>query len=345
MTRVYIEASAPTRIDLAGGTLDIWPLYLFHDGAQTLNAAISLRAHARSHRARTGRARHRVGRHRRPRRGGPLVRAARHARAAAARPAAPLLSGRRASSCTRASRLAGRARASPDRRRSTSPCAARSRVERRARCPPTQLLQIAMNVEAQAIDVPTGVQDYRPAFYGGISAVELGVGRRAARGAAVEPDGAAAAPRAGLHRTRRATRASTTGTSRSGTSTATATCSRRFARIRDIAAAMRDGARAARLARGRPADRRRVGQPQAPRAGRHHAGDRRDACRGARRRRARRQGLRRRRRRLSLLLRRARTMFPAIRTALAAAGARVLDFTIEPRRPARSKPATPRLRR
>ena len=28
---VHIEASAPTRIDLAGGTLDIWPLYLFHE--------------------------------------------------------------------------------------------------------------------------------------------------------------------------------------------------------------------------------------------------------------------------------------------------------------------------
>ena len=42
---MYIDASAPTRIDLAGGTLDIWPLYLFHEGAQTLNAAISLRAH------------------------------------------------------------------------------------------------------------------------------------------------------------------------------------------------------------------------------------------------------------------------------------------------------------
>ena len=40
-------ASAPTRIDLAGGTIDIWPLYLFHDGASTLNAAISLRAHVR----------------------------------------------------------------------------------------------------------------------------------------------------------------------------------------------------------------------------------------------------------------------------------------------------------
>ena len=40
-----ITASAPTRIDLAGGTLDIWPLYLFHEDAQTINAAISLRAH------------------------------------------------------------------------------------------------------------------------------------------------------------------------------------------------------------------------------------------------------------------------------------------------------------
>ena len=41
-----ITTSAPTRIDLAGGTIDIWPLYLFHEGAQTINAAISLRAHA-----------------------------------------------------------------------------------------------------------------------------------------------------------------------------------------------------------------------------------------------------------------------------------------------------------
>ena len=45
--RVRIDSSAPTRIDLAGGTFDIWPLYLFHEGAQTINAAISLRAHCR----------------------------------------------------------------------------------------------------------------------------------------------------------------------------------------------------------------------------------------------------------------------------------------------------------
>lgn len=36
-----IESKAPTRIDLAGGTLDIWPLYLFHEGAVTVNCAIS----------------------------------------------------------------------------------------------------------------------------------------------------------------------------------------------------------------------------------------------------------------------------------------------------------------
>src|SRR5947209_5895476 len=38
---MIIESKAPTRVDLAGGTLDIWPLYLFHPGAVTVNAAIS----------------------------------------------------------------------------------------------------------------------------------------------------------------------------------------------------------------------------------------------------------------------------------------------------------------
>jgi D-glycero-alpha-D-manno-heptose-7-phosphate kinase len=38
---VRIESRAPTRIDLAGGTLDIWPLYLFHEGSLTVNCAIT----------------------------------------------------------------------------------------------------------------------------------------------------------------------------------------------------------------------------------------------------------------------------------------------------------------
>jgi len=36
-----IESRAATRVDLAGATLDIWPLYLFHPGAVTVNAAIT----------------------------------------------------------------------------------------------------------------------------------------------------------------------------------------------------------------------------------------------------------------------------------------------------------------
>lgn len=44
---MIIESSAPTRVDLAGGTIDIWPLYLFHPGASTVNFAISLLASCR----------------------------------------------------------------------------------------------------------------------------------------------------------------------------------------------------------------------------------------------------------------------------------------------------------
>jgi D-glycero-alpha-D-manno-heptose-7-phosphate kinase len=44
---MIIEATAPTRVDLAGGTIDIWPLYLFHPGATTVTFAISLQARCR----------------------------------------------------------------------------------------------------------------------------------------------------------------------------------------------------------------------------------------------------------------------------------------------------------
>src|SRR4051812_18033122 len=46
-TLMRIESKAPTRVDLAGGTLDIWPLYLFHPGAVTVNAAITRYASCR----------------------------------------------------------------------------------------------------------------------------------------------------------------------------------------------------------------------------------------------------------------------------------------------------------
>ena len=41
-----LQARAPTRIDLAGGTLDIWPVYLMLEQAATVNVAIDLYAEA-----------------------------------------------------------------------------------------------------------------------------------------------------------------------------------------------------------------------------------------------------------------------------------------------------------
>ncbi|HZH34582.1 MAG TPA: hypothetical protein VEX64_07055 [Pyrinomonadaceae bacterium] len=44
---MIIESSAPTRVDLAGGTIDIPPLFLFHQNAATVNFAIDLLAKCR----------------------------------------------------------------------------------------------------------------------------------------------------------------------------------------------------------------------------------------------------------------------------------------------------------
>ena len=173
MPSVLIESSAPTRIDLAGGTLDIWPLYLFHERAQTLNAAISLRARCSI----TPRHDDRLA----------IVSEDTGVRVEAA-DWSELLDNHDV-------RLVARilhyfqARGLEVRTRSESPVGAGiagSSALNIAVCgavakwcgrtlPDDLLLQIAQNIEAQVIDVPTGVQDYRPALFGGINAVELNV--------------------------------------------------------------------------------------------------------------------------------------------------------------------------
>lgn len=40
-----VSVTVPTRVDLAGGTLDVYPLYLFEDGGLTVNAAIDVCVH------------------------------------------------------------------------------------------------------------------------------------------------------------------------------------------------------------------------------------------------------------------------------------------------------------
>jgi D-glycero-alpha-D-manno-heptose-7-phosphate kinase len=170
---VHIHASAPTRIDLAGGTLDIWPLYLFHDGAQTLNAAISLRAscdlRSRSDRrlvivSEDSQERVEVDHWSQLRDTHDLKLLGRLLHYFQAeglelqtRSDSPLGAGIAGSSALNIA-VCGALNAWSGGHRTAD-----------------EIFQIAMNVEAQAIDVPTGAQDYRPAYYGGISAVELGV--------------------------------------------------------------------------------------------------------------------------------------------------------------------------
>ena len=51
---LVIEATAPARVDLAGGTLDLWPLHVLHRGSVTVNLAIDRRATCRVRRAEKG---------------------------------------------------------------------------------------------------------------------------------------------------------------------------------------------------------------------------------------------------------------------------------------------------
>jgi D-glycero-alpha-D-manno-heptose-7-phosphate kinase len=167
---VRVASSAPTRIDLAGGTIDIWPIYLFHQGASTLNAAISLRAHVSIESRRDGRLALRSidtarelsasGWKELDERGelSLLARLARHYRLENATlttngesPAGAGIAGSSALTIALCGALATWTNASTD---------------------PEHLMQVAMNVECQTIRVPTGVQDYRPAMYGGIAVVE-----------------------------------------------------------------------------------------------------------------------------------------------------------------------------
>jgi D-glycero-alpha-D-manno-heptose-7-phosphate kinase len=170
---VTVTASAPTRVDLAGGTIDIWPLYLFHPGAQTLNAALTLRARVRLE-ARTD---------------DRLVLAS-HDLGVATGPLAyddlpadttlPLLAklahafGARGLTVTTDSQAPAGAGIAGSSALNIAVTSALARWTGRALDDDT-LLEVAKNVEAQVIGVPTGLQDYRPAFYGGVAAVELDV--------------------------------------------------------------------------------------------------------------------------------------------------------------------------
>lgn len=171
-----VLATAPCRADLAGGTLDLWPLYLFHPGAVTVNFALSVMTRCRIE----------------PRRGpaiqlraldircedrfaglDELCRAASYRHTLAAllvrhfRPQGGFLLE------THSESPAG-AGISGSSALMVAMAAALARFTGRKLDKET-LRQVAQNVEAQAIHVPTGCQDYYPALYGGVNAISLEV--------------------------------------------------------------------------------------------------------------------------------------------------------------------------
>lgn len=178
-----IETSAPTRIDLAGGTIDIWPLFLFHPGAQTINAAISLRATARIDTRDDQRVVIRsedtdrtveVDDWSELREPGELRLLSLLVHWFLRGPDAPPHGRKEGLTLTTRCESPAGAGIAGSSALNVAACAALATWTRH-HYEPEALLQIALNVEAQAIKVPTGLQDYRPAMYGGIAAVELNV--------------------------------------------------------------------------------------------------------------------------------------------------------------------------
>jgi D-glycero-alpha-D-manno-heptose-7-phosphate kinase len=167
-----VTASTPTRVDLAGGTIDIWPIYLLHPGAQTVNAALTLRTCVTLE----------------PRADDAVVLVSDDLGVASlplpfdqlpAETALPLLArlahtfgARGLSVRTRSEAPAGAGIAGS----SALAIAVTAALARWTGRPldDDALLEVAKNVEAQVIRVPTGLQDYRPALYGGIAALEFG---------------------------------------------------------------------------------------------------------------------------------------------------------------------------
>ena len=186
-----ILATAPCRADLAGGTLDLWPLYLFHQGAVTVNFALSIRAACRIT----------------PRRGPAITLRSLDTRReetfpdlkallAARRYRHPLASNllrffapviTRGFTLETDSQSPAGAGISGSSALMIAATAALARFTGR-KLNKEQLRQLAQNVEAQLIHVPTGCQDYYPALYGGVSAIHLAADRIRREGLAVAPD-------------------------------------------------------------------------------------------------------------------------------------------------------------
>jgi D-glycero-alpha-D-manno-heptose-7-phosphate kinase len=170
-----IEVQAPTRIDLAGATLDIWPLYLFHEGAVTVNCAITRHARCTIEVARGSHRIALVSRDTGRRESFASLAALERARSYRL----PLLAHlvkifqpRVGFTLTTDSEAPAGAGIGGSSAMAVAICAALDRLTRAGRSR-GEWIHISRDAEAIVIHVPTGTQDHYPPAFGGVSAIHL----------------------------------------------------------------------------------------------------------------------------------------------------------------------------
>jgi D-glycero-alpha-D-manno-heptose-7-phosphate kinase len=169
-----IVAQAPCRADLAGGTVDLWPLYLFHPGALTLNFAVNILTTCHITPLKGRRIHFRSVDTRREEQFSSLdaLGAARRFRLPLAGRLVQFFAPKEGLLMETDSESPAGAGISGSSALMIASTAALARFTGR-NLTLEQMRVIAQNVEAQVIQVPTGCQDYYPALYGGVSAIHL----------------------------------------------------------------------------------------------------------------------------------------------------------------------------
>jgi D-glycero-alpha-D-manno-heptose-7-phosphate kinase len=169
-----IVAHGACRVDLAGGTMDIWPLYLFHPGAVTVNFAVNILTRCRIAPLPGKKIRLKSIDTKRDETFADfaaLCRAKTYKHPLAAYLVRYFEPGGGFEIETNSESPAG-AGISGSSALMIATTAALARWTGR-KLEREEIRVIAQNVEAQLIQVPTGCQDYYPALYGGVNAIHL----------------------------------------------------------------------------------------------------------------------------------------------------------------------------
>jgi D-glycero-alpha-D-manno-heptose-7-phosphate kinase len=177
-----VRARACCRVDLAGGTLDIWPLGLLHPGASTVNVAVDLAVEVELERRDAGYVVEQDGTLLTA--GSPAELRAHDGGGLVALVAETLALGPTAARLRSASPRGGGLGASSA--MAVALLAAGERLNGRDAGPPAALARLARDLEARLMGLPTGLQDHYPALLGGALAIAHRPGGEAVRRLAVD---------------------------------------------------------------------------------------------------------------------------------------------------------------